>query len=204
MDSAPSRCRQTPVFGGGLSHARDRNSARARLRAQPGGCFGDDRSVVLSLVGGLIGAVSPGCLRRYQTHHDWQSFSRWRLPLRLLRTCWPVACSTPSHGGGGGLFPALRAARMPVVTAPGSSELPGGRRFTTTGDTPTYKFPGSVHQPGNGAELSAGIIPRWHHLGPTPPRTFRIRETGHLLLRIQPHGTVRLAELRGRSSRCVR
>ena len=109
----------TMYIRGRQPHARDRDAARARLRQRPGRRVGDRRS------------RAPQPRRRrarraarwvafdgYQTATmNWQSFSQVAFAFTVTPRCWCRDDLRARHGLLGGLFPAIRAARLPVVTA---------------------------------------------------------------------------------------
>jgi putative ABC transport system permease protein len=74
----------------------------------------------LAIVGGLVGGVLAwGVFDGYQTSTiNWQSFSQVAFAFRVSPTLlWQGLVCALVMGLLGGLFPAVRAARLPIVTA---------------------------------------------------------------------------------------
>ena len=103
------------------THARDRDAARAGLRLdRRSSSRSSSRRVLLSLIGGALGGlVAWAGFDGYQTATmNWQSFSQVAFafavtPRLLVRGLLDAAIM----GLLGGLLPAIRAARLPVVSA---------------------------------------------------------------------------------------
>jgi putative ABC transport system permease protein len=77
-------------------------------------------AAALAIVGGLVGGVLAwGVFDGYQTSTiNWQSFSQVAFAFRVSPTLlWQGLVCALVMGLLGGLFPAVRAARLPIVTA---------------------------------------------------------------------------------------
>ncbi len=108
------------VQRGRRAHPRDRHVARARLRLQPGDPFHPVRIDPLALIGGALGAAAAYlAFDGFKTATiNWQTFSQVTFafavtPALLVSAIVWAACI----GLLGGIFPAIRAARLPIAAA---------------------------------------------------------------------------------------